>query len=106
MEYTAQQVEEQLQRFETLIQSTNLKKIGNRILWFMANDAKDGRFTPYCYVLRVLRMYGINGSMYHSGTLKDSYSTILEHEALNAFINSLPEKNMHEGFKQTKTSKP
>ncbi len=92
--YTGEQVEQQRKSFETLIQSTNLKKIGNRILWFMANDAKDGRFTPYCYVLRVLRIYGVCGTMAHPDNLKRSYSTILEYEALNAFINSLPEKKV------------
>lgn len=93
MDTTTINVHAQQNRFEVFIKSANLVKIGQRYIWFQRNNAEDGRFTPYCYLLRVLALVANVGGCYsHPEQLNKSYRDLLEYEALNAYINSLPAK--------------
>lgn len=93
MTITDNNVFTQQQRFDAFIKSTNLVKIGQRYMWFMRNNAEDGRFTPYCYLLRILRLVAnVSGCYSHPEQINKSYRDLLEYEALNAYINSIPSK--------------
>lgn len=61
---TNQQVQDQKARFEAFLTSANLSKIGQRYMWFGLHDAKDGRYTQYCYLLRVLALVAKVGGCY------------------------------------------
>jgi len=90
---TNEQVSEQKVRFENLLAKVNMVKLGQRIFYMNCNDAKDGRFTPYVYVHRILRrLANVKGSMYYPvGDYKswEFYSRILEQKATAAYIGSI-----------------
>lgn len=85
-QYTKEEVEQQAERFEQFIASANLAKIGMRYLWFVGNDNKDGRYTPYVYIHRVLRLCKVQGAMYHPHCKSQFYSDILVRKSIEAFI--------------------
>lgn len=87
--FTKEQVYEQKERFETFIQRADLLKIGKRYMYFIANDAADGRYTPYVYLLRVLSIIAkVNGTMLHPE--KDRhYMDLIEASAIEVFWNDV-----------------
>jgi hypothetical protein len=91
--YSNQQVKDQQVRFETFTQSVNLKKLGERYIYFQLNDAENGLFTPHNYIHRVLnRLANVSGAMYHPATVQGNakfYSELLKVYALNAYLDSI-----------------
>lgn len=93
MRLTSLQVANQQETFDAFMLSANLKKIGERYLYFMLNNAEDGMYTPYVYILRVLSMTAkVNGCMYHPITGK-FYNQILLTNALDIYLTSLQSKD-------------
>jgi hypothetical protein len=96
---TTTEVTEQLERFNAFLQTIDLIKIGNRLCHFMAHDAKDGRYTPYVYLLRVLRNCAkVSGTCSHpnntlAGHYSSSYRDVLEYEAIKAYVDSVQPTN-------------
>lgn len=96
---TRTQVAEQLERFNSFLKTANLAKIGNRLAYFISHDAKDGRYTPYTYLLRVLSICAKVGGCYNhpnnplAGHYSSSYREVLEYEAISAYVNSLQPNN-------------
>jgi hypothetical protein len=96
---TTTEVTEQLERFNAFLQTIDLIKIGNRLCHFMAHDAKDGRYTPYVYLLRVLRNCAhVSGTCCHpnnplAGRYSSSYRDVLEYEAIKAYVDSVQPTN-------------
>jgi hypothetical protein len=93
---TDTEVTEQLERFNIFLKTADLVKIGKRLLHFMRNDAKNGTYTPYVYLLRVLRICAnVHGTCCHpnnplAGRYSSSYRDVLEYEAITAYVDSLP----------------
>ena len=84
------QVSEQKQRFQSFMASVNLTKVGARYFYFMFNDAEDGRYTPYCYILRVLRLLAKVGGCYYCPGTNDFYNKLLERAAIDSYLKRLP----------------
>jgi hypothetical protein len=89
---TQSEVIEQKQRFDSFLSSTDLVKIGSRMMFFMFNDNEDGRYNQYCYIHRVLRLIAKVGGSYYYPASNSFYSEILRREALEKYIHSLPKK--------------
>lgn len=86
---TSTQVQEQKARFEAFMSSANLKKIGERILYYMANNNQDGKYNDYMYVRRVLgQIAKVEGSYQHPNSTR-CYADILTHDALSSHIDSI-----------------
>jgi hypothetical protein len=86
---TDAEVNAQMERFENFIKSTNLKKIGDRMMHIKDNN--DGRYNKYMYIHRVLGIAAnVKASMYHP-TLRPwkFYGDILEYAALTSYIESV-----------------
>lgn len=83
------QVEQQRQRFESFINSVNLVKLGERYLYMMGNDSEDGRFTPYCYILRVLSLVAKVGGCYYYPNRNEFYNEITKRKAVEAYLQHL-----------------
>lgn len=90
---TDTQVTEQKERFEAFMKSVNFVRLGRRYHHMVANDAKDGRYTSYVYLLRVLSICAnVGGTFYHPDTCKEgvrsrSYRDLLEYEAVKAMTD-------------------
>lgn len=83
------QVKEQKQRFANFVSHADLKKIGERYFHFQLNDNEDGRYTPYCYILRVLRLVANVGGCYYIPGTNTSYSEMLRKLAIETYLDSL-----------------
>ena len=87
------EVIEQLERFNHFMATADLVRLGRRYYHMVANDAKDGRFTPYCYLLRVLSILAkVEGTCGNPDTFKSdlsgqSYREILQDAAVTAMID-------------------
>jgi hypothetical protein len=90
---TDTQLTEQKERFEAYIKSVDMLKLGRRYYYMMANDAKDGRYTSYVYLLRVLSICAkVSGTMYHPDTCKEGvrakfYRDLMEYAAVSAMTD-------------------
>jgi hypothetical protein len=74
---TDTQVTKQQQRFEDFLKTVNLVKLGRRYHHMVANDAKNGMYTPYVYLLRVLSICAkVEGTCLHPDTCKDGVRTL------------------------------
>jgi len=90
---TPQQVIDQKNRFDKFIETTDLTKIGRKYLHFLKNDSKDGKYTPYCYISRILSICANVGYAYTHPNLDKFYVEILKSKALNAYINTFGKPN-------------
>jgi hypothetical protein len=90
---TTTQVIERKERFEAFMNSVNLVRLGRRYYHMVANDAKDGRYTSYCYLLHVLaQLAHVEGTGLHPDTCKEGhhnrcYREILHDAAITAMTD-------------------
>jgi hypothetical protein len=81
---TKTEVTEQLERFNNFMKSVDMVKLGRRYYYMMANDAKDGRYTSYVYLLRVLSICAkVSGTCYHPDTCKEGVRSKVYRELLH-----------------------
>lgn len=88
----------QLDRFNQLMQTIDLVKVGKRICYMIEHDNQDGRYNSYNYCLRVLSLLAnVGGCYHHPNELNNtwgSYRDLLEQKALRAYIESLQSSNL------------
>lgn len=90
---TNTEIDQQLVNFNKFLNSVDLVKLGRRYYHVTANDAKDGMYTPYVYLLRVLRRCAnVEGTCSHPDTCKagvrtESYHSILHDAAISAMTD-------------------
>lgn len=79
------QIEEQKQRFETLLLNTNLSKLGEIIIAKISSS--DNFIDCFNFVNRYLKLYGkIKHSCYHPESMK-FYGCIIQHNAINTYFS-------------------
>jgi hypothetical protein len=87
--FTSQQTEEQKQRYLNFLKTVNLVKLSRRYYHFVANNAQDGRYNEYVYLLRVLNICAkVDGTKNHPDHFPGhwTYRSSLQFHAEKAFI--------------------
>lgn len=81
----------QKERFENFIGSQDLIELGRRYFKMIANDAKDGRYTPFVWLGKVLKkLANVEASMYYPEGPSETwnfYRSILEAKITKAYLD-------------------
>jgi hypothetical protein len=86
-QFTPQQVTEQKQRFENLLKTINLVRIGQHFVTLALIHAKGVTYPEFTYLRRILKTANVNASMLHPET-KVIYRDILHDMAIKAYFQS------------------
>ncbi len=86
----------QKERFENFLKTQDLVELGRRYFKMVGKNAEDGRYTPYVWLLRVLKsMAKVSGTMTHPDHLNDtwgSYKDIFEKKITKAILDHIAQE--------------